>query len=532
MSGGAANNKLTIGEVCTQEAAVKLGIADYQAFLGSTRINNFDPRCTNQPVNTSFCKAGTSNNSSNYVDMHCSISAGIGYIRNGDECKTVGCPPGFRKRGDACETEPLLKDFYRDKRGFCQERWYDWFTIPNYHLGNNYSNVNDITKNAQDIVTSNLVTCFRPCPAGSTPVYHIDPNDNESIGDGINRYDKCIDKGQYMVSKYANTDDYCPLAAVHALTMKKTDAIQQFDAVYDDYVKNVTAANSISTSNEKIHTVLTSTDSIGKDAIFVQDVVLPSIQKDVIISKEVALKGSGGKNQFAQQACANLDTPARVEYAYGKCRSLLDRGDDAFGGDSLVNSKSVTPTEQIKNLKKACNALFCNPSSTAYDSFDPTQETSTWSTPVDEDNKYICFTDIEATDVPDQNEDPYDPENNKPPQLVTEMYTVMPSSFKIGLFLAVLPFAAFALYIILTNAYAWYRLAVWKAIRPAFHAINMYIFCSIRTVLNAIGFPVKCNKALMTMDYQKAEYADEIWWLSKKKAELLEQKVRIDNPST
>ena len=47
----------------------------------------------------------------------------------------------------------------------CEERWHDWFCIPDYHLGNNF--YNEVPENLAN--TKSVGTCYIPCQFNYIP---------------------------------------------------------------------------------------------------------------------------------------------------------------------------------------------------------------------------------------------------------------------------------------------------------------------------------------------------------------------------
>lgn len=527
MSTNIGTTQVTAGEICTKRAAEFLGINGsspstplswdaYSDFLGKTiDLNTYDPACSNNTARKASSSLCTVDNS-NVATMKCSVSAGLGFVKSGDSCKTVGCPPGFRTKKGVCEVEPVLKDYSRDKRAYCQERWYDWFTIPNYQLGNNYSNTNILIKEkvdgqlAEEVTTSNLVFCYKPCPKGQMPLYRKDPVDNDTMGDETNRLEKCVNKNEYFISKYAGSDDFCPLAAIHAITSTPTSIKQKLDDNYTTFW-----SHSAGEPNVDVQRPLTSRAT--EDAAYISEKVIPQVVNDVIISSQASVHGSGGGNEFAARACSALETPSRVEYAYDMCRKLKDMGDDTTFGDTYINTGISDKTKAIKNIKHACNALFSDVrTSTAFDVYSPPD--------MSDSERLIMFTDVDDTDVADLNTDPYDPKYDKDPVQPRTLGSTIPKAVKLGIFLALLPFIAFAVYLIFTYAYIGLRLLIWKVWRPAMKwldtspsMVNVYrLLWNTIYWLHMMPISFETTQGLREKSYDYADASDEVYWFSTK----------------
>ena len=158
------------GEVCSIDIAKKLGIFDNTNYYikGYEQIKTFNTELDNKENRSlELC---IQNNVTNTAKASCTMSAGINYIstiKDGKSfCVPVECPTGFKldsKDPSVC-VKPKNKKLV-SLRTQNQERWYDWFIIPNYHIGNKYNSVNNVN--------------YAPCKGDTVPMYDKDPVDNE-----------------------------------------------------------------------------------------------------------------------------------------------------------------------------------------------------------------------------------------------------------------------------------------------------------------------------------------------------------------
>ena len=80
----------------------------------------------------------------------------------------------------------------------CEERWHDWFCIPDYHHGNKYYN-----ELPTDLISTKSVgTCYVPCPINYIPMTNI-PTAN-----------KCIIKDEFEGGLFSGKFNYTPLALI------------------------------------------------------------------------------------------------------------------------------------------------------------------------------------------------------------------------------------------------------------------------------------------------------------------------------
>tara|TARA_Y100000389_G_scaffold40620_1_gene35185 strand:- start:8707 stop:10380 length:1674 start_codon:yes stop_codon:yes gene_type:complete len=129
-----------------------------------------------------------------------------------NKCKIEknNCPPNFISQNGSCVLpKQNLQYFQRNKKGFCEEKWYDWFSIPNYHLKNGYQKYIKSGSHNKDITK-----CFKPCELGTVP-FNKDKNDTNN-----KNHIKCIDKQSANYGLYGK-NDYCPTSMVLLLGIDK-----------------------------------------------------------------------------------------------------------------------------------------------------------------------------------------------------------------------------------------------------------------------------------------------------------------------
>lgn len=96
----------------------------------------------------------------------------------------------------------------------CDERWYDWFTIPDYHNGNNYS--------AQMNMIKTKKICYKHCMFGSIP-----------INDKDNYITKCINRDFIDNGRLKNTFPYTPFSMIILLGSTKKDLMELYKSEFD-----------------------------------------------------------------------------------------------------------------------------------------------------------------------------------------------------------------------------------------------------------------------------------------------------------
>lgn len=356
-------------EVCTLAVAKKLKIDDPKDYFikgyENTKTNNttFDKNSATDRYE-SLCRKDPKQEVSY---PNCILHFGMGYASKPNDpskCIPFECPPGFTPDKNGC-IKPESISSSRLKKEFCNERWYDWFMVPNYQLGNKYIKLDG--------------KCYQPCNPGFVPSFGTDPVDGYSPGLGTTDHpEMCANKDTYLGGKYNTPQNYCPLAAIKRLSSTRESLkrdyenviLNKYKEVDEDYEKldTVTKKNIDSNIKQEVDDMITSIHSKLED-------IYPASQNDIV-------------------ACRTLIDDNRVGEAYNTCK-LLDENADYYLTNMQEDGVSL-PTAQLKVnlLKKACHSLFCNKndnpiasvSNTVYTGADGTE------TIIDPD-KTFCFPD-------------------------------------------------------------------------------------------------------------------------------------------
>lgn len=261
----------------------------------------------------------------------CIIEAGPGFIRkpssdaNNASCVTYDCPTDWERKENNICVKPK-EDAVIDKRSHCDERWYDWFSIPNYHLGNGY-------------YEEKKGVCRSPCNKYSIPNYATDPVDGARFDfSSSDKLDTCVDRDKYFMGKYQDGSDYCPLAWIHRMHYTIPENVEKkMDNILTQYAKDYGSSN------------------LTKAFI---DFKKPTNKRQIGQNIAVQMKSDGFEplpslNQNMQQACNSLNTKDRVAEAYNICKKVKN------------NTYENKDENTILQLKQACNAVFCNENDTA-----------------------------------------------------------------------------------------------------------------------------------------------------------------------
>jgi hypothetical protein len=303
-----------------------------------------------------------------------------------------------------------LADAEVSKQYRCDERWYDWFSIPNYHLGNGYVNPDP----------DNPGTCYTPCQAGTIPAYQTDPVDGQNLHFISNEDNtgQCVSRADYFGGKYSSGSDYCPLSWIYILNSTSTS------------LKDLVNTNNNNFANSEIaKDVLTSAFSGNQNK---SQIYANNIHK----SLPIELNNIALPLQAMQAACNRIETPERVLPAYNMCSNLMINEKKIY-----ENFTKSMPTDMAKNkvtmMKQACNAVFCNLRDPANDLINKNP---------------LCFKNVGTFDpstgeIIDQNNLPRPIAPTPIPQ-----QSFMRSSIMFAVYLVLFPLLAFIIYIFFTDA--------------------------------------------------------------------------------
>lgn len=208
---------VSVGEACTIDFAEKLGIFDNKKYFKDIILNSdgsnikvYNNTPEDNKKTASICSLS---DDKSIAYQNCAYKYNNPYlvntvINNKSYCmlpKYINPTPDYVIKnetiilGETSNTS-LVSEVY-DKynlKQLCEERWHDWFCIPDYHHGNKY--FNEIPSELSG--SKSVGTCYTPCPFNYIPRDDT-PNAN-----------KCIIKDQYKGGIVANTFNYTPLAMI------------------------------------------------------------------------------------------------------------------------------------------------------------------------------------------------------------------------------------------------------------------------------------------------------------------------------
>lgn len=347
------------GEVCTIETAKKIGIFGkdkyFNTLISKNDVENTDIFINNKSLNKNYSLCQIDNN---IAYQNCVLTTENPWKTLSDDKQYCMLPTNI-KLPDGLEYDlnkknikkPIKIPKFKNKKDYCQTRWYDWFTIPDYHLGNDYQQyINN--KN------TNEYKCFNPCAIGTISVIkNNNPND-------IVNY-KCILRDKFQYGYYAKTFYYLPIPLILLLGSTKETILKKHNLLLE---LQKSALNNITIDNELFQNI--------KDSK-TQDKIYENIKYSIKLAIENLFKLPFDENNIIppashiQSISNNLMTKDRIEDAYeiAKKYYLLENGDNEeefikwkeqlsdISGFDIYSPKFY---KQLLILKKACNVAFDN----------------------------------------------------------------------------------------------------------------------------------------------------------------------------
>jgi hypothetical protein len=124
------------------------------------------------------------------------------------------------KKPDPFVAVKNLSNSSSDINILCNERWYDWFTIPDYHNGNKYSKELD----------GDTYRCYKPCRFGSIITSNT-ANESAFLQENKNQ---CINRDLVDNGRLKNTMLFTPYAIIFLFGLTKNDLIDLYKYELDN----------------------------------------------------------------------------------------------------------------------------------------------------------------------------------------------------------------------------------------------------------------------------------------------------------
>jgi hypothetical protein len=369
-----------IGEKCTIEFAKRLNVFDNNNYIlgltdeDLTRLNTYVLNENNELISSIEHKYNVCEVKDNIAYENCALATSNLYlttaydeISNHYVCtipENMKLPKNAKYQFTQSTTSNIIKPvseiyFKNMKTNFCEERWHDWFCIPNYHLNNRWYN-----EVPTELSTSKSIgNCFKPCQFGYLPA-----DENKA---------KCILKKQYNGGQYKYDFDYNPIALVCLLGT----SFDIFKSQYSKYLNNrkqifesstdvellknkdnINVIDAVKTSIEnKDNVIWTSLKTDIQKYVNDMLVSIPDLSSNIINTNVVV------PSITVQLALQTLPlSKENIEHAYSIAENIsIIVGDTPKYKEWFLDLKSTTGVENmdqfvniIRMLKRACNVCF------------------------------------------------------------------------------------------------------------------------------------------------------------------------------
>ena len=196
------------GEICTIDVAKAYGIFDkatyFNGLIPASEKNQIETYPSNMSGGSNYSLCSLDNNNSNAY-KNCVLSTKNPW-KSLDESNSfcmlplnITLPTGLEYNQDnkGLINKPTDIPLFKNKDAFCQNKFYDWFSIPDFHFGNQYS-VENNTSN----VDNQALKCLQACELGSIPYNDFGNNS------------KCIDRNKYEYGIYKSQFYYLPISLI------------------------------------------------------------------------------------------------------------------------------------------------------------------------------------------------------------------------------------------------------------------------------------------------------------------------------
>ena len=229
---------VSVGEVCTIDFLKNKGFYDEYNYFNNDYAEKNNVKLYNNSTNDSLKKSICSLSEDNKeAYQNCAYKYENPYLINTkiDGINTCTLPSGIniknsRYKIDGKEATITSEIYFKNNvKNLCEERWHDWFCIPDYHLGNKY--YNEVPKDLSN--TKSVGTCYIPCPFDYVP------------RDDIDSGGKCVLKKEFNGGIYDGTFNYIPMAMIYLFGMTQTLFLDKdigypkfIDDIHENIIKN------------------------------------------------------------------------------------------------------------------------------------------------------------------------------------------------------------------------------------------------------------------------------------------------------
>lgn len=236
------DEKVTVstGEICTIQTAVQYGIFGDTSVIRSDfkegeKIDILQGNDYDYKSQYSLCKLDKEGTN---AMQNCVLTTGNPWKTLNDTeqyCTlpyNIKLPSDLKYVPDSKSTfeKPVNIPKWKSKQKCLQEKWYDWFSIPDYHLGNKYA------------LSSNQLHNLKPCSIGFVP--------------SLTTPDKCMSKYDFKDGRYDGTFNYVPIALIHLLGNTSDTLIEKYKVKMSGNMQNI-SKTAVGTIDQEIYDYIT-----------------------------------------------------------------------------------------------------------------------------------------------------------------------------------------------------------------------------------------------------------------------------------
>jgi len=366
---GCYTESVKSGEVCTIAAAKHYDIFDSKKYFNNTYVSEKDILKIDKHINNAVDKSlpyslCTVNNSNAF--QNCAITYKNPWVTldksDNNYCKmpkNVELPKGFSYQAPNKIKKPGSVFRYKPKIGYCQEKWYDWFTIPDYHLGNKVTVLTEPNK------PNNIVNCYKPCSTGYIP--RDDTN--------VQFINNCVLKEYYNYGLYKGTFNYLPIALILLLGSTKKSLKEYYLLLLNDAKNNIITNNLILDNDvyNKLYednSIFTAIYDYSPDPSDYGMKYSIKNRIDELFRLPFEIENIIIPNENIIEVSKPIISKIKIEQAYKICKNYYELLTDANKRDKLnewlIELASVTGElttsekfkKQLAILQKACNVTF------------------------------------------------------------------------------------------------------------------------------------------------------------------------------
>lgn len=345
------------GEICTIENSIEYGIFHKKNYFKNN--DDIDPLIGNvrneKDFKYSLCHLDNENSNISY--NNCVLSTSNPWMTSDDNSKlcilpdNIIFPKELEKVFDNNTSNYIFKKpdvLFRyihdedNENKLCEEKWYEWFSIPDYHLGNkNFYNTDDDK-------------CYSKCMTNYLPVSIKTDTIDRQI---------CVLKDEYMNGIYKGFIHYKPIALIFLLGSTKDDLINYYLEIFK---KKLSDRDTFDIDIELYDHVLENNNTQNNIYQFANNEI--KIYRDELILLPI----SSNNILVPNNTTPNNEDVSTLIFAYNMCKKIHDILNDGLAYNKwkldLLSANGYTDlsdwrlNKQIILFKKASNILFNNQS--------------------------------------------------------------------------------------------------------------------------------------------------------------------------